>query len=171
MAVEIDILDGPPPPGPDMEVMRLKANAVVQIFILSEMVRYVRLHWDSGKGRKGRSAPHLKVDCPLCARQVPKKVLAYLHVELSRQKKQVFLEMTPAAAEELVNCVPIGTVLRGTQAIVRRGNADHARLAVEVFPTAGSIDRERIPAEKLPWETLKRLWSANCDTDEFGPNW
>jgi len=84
----------------------------------------------------------------------------YIHFYCLYRKKEIFVELTPGAAEMLLSQVDQNVPLRGLKIRVKRsGNSVHGRLRVEVDKFASSP--ENLPEPKEAIEALTRLfgWS------------
>lgn len=167
MTYNLSFADGIPPAGPNMDIIRLKANESLQVVVLAEDIRAIFVHWNAATGRKGRSEPCQKEACSGCARRLPRKWLGYIHVWLPKKKREAFMELTSGGSEDLRNMLPPAQTLRGTSAVIQRMNGDKARLRVEIFPSPKDYDTSVFPAEKLPWETLSILWNMARDDRNF----
>lgn len=153
---KIKRVDVPSPTGaPDIRVLRLKANASIKGWILSDFLWGFVIHWNNGIRR---SSPHYDEphQCEGCKREVPKKELFYLHI-LSPQYGQVFVELSPIAAKRIQQLLEGLSSYRGAFIEVKRTAADNGRL-LATLPSYIET-RADLPPSKDPVESLAKLWA------------
>lgn len=145
----------PPPAGPKMPIIRLKGSESRDFLILSTEVNGFWSHW-TGRCTIECTLPH--ENCRGHQLGFPSKWKGYLHVYEWATKKQGFLELTPALAEQLEmqvgqrkNCV------RGMSVKVERSRANNGRVKLLVTniatpKEAGMIDEvDPLPAVRILW--------------------
>lgn len=147
----------PPPSGPQMFVHRLKAHESLNCVILGTKIVGYWTHWD---GKATLPCNGADDDCSPCKRHLPKRWKGYLHVYDTQRKRQVFLEITPVAAECIKRDIPSEQPMRGIRLNITRAAGDKARLSISVWPADTSGDPQLWPAEKHPLETLLKLWGV-----------
>jgi len=167
MGMDLCFGDDAPPPGPEMDVIRLDKSVQLQVCILSEAIRSVFVHWNQNKGSKGRTEPCFRENCKGCKFHLPRRWKGYIHCHLAKEKKEAFVEVTPGAAEDLALALPNGISLRGLNVILRRQDGKKARMRVDLMPEFLASDPSKLPEEKLPWETLARLWEVPSNGQDF----
>jgi hypothetical protein len=158
-----DRMDSCPPPGPELNVIRLKAMQTFSGVSLGTRIRGYRTHWDKGaKQTIPCFQPH--IDCDGHRRNLPQRWKGYLHVERHRrlddrrvEKEEGFLELTPVAAMDLRNGLGHIADLRGIPFTLTRLNGDKAHLRVAVF-LDHVVAVSELPPERSPYETLMRIW-------------
>jgi hypothetical protein len=143
----------PPPPGPRDEVRRLKAGDEIHFCVLSRALWGVWTHWD---GARSFPCHREKVKCQGCTAGVSARWKGYLHVFVTGERKDVFLELTPKSAELVQSQADDANDLRGISYSMSRGKGDKARLRViRIF---GRLKGEDLPPEKDPAPVLIVLW-------------
>jgi hypothetical protein len=155
--------DLPPKSGPKWWIERIAAGSGGMFTVFSRSIYGVWTHW----GLYG-SSPCLseRSKCDGCKARWPRRWKGYLHVYDFHNKRQCFLEITPAVAESISEQMGgrlEGVSLRGYRLQLRRGNGAKARLKVEVL--AGLKDGPELPEEQSPEETLVKLWKMECESD------
>jgi hypothetical protein len=148
---------------PALYVLRLKGNDRFQFRVYSSAFWGVWVHWMGD-----RSKPHLRDSnkCPGCLKKKKKEWKGYLHVHCYEKKQQVFLELTPVAAAQVIDQVGAGNTLRGIQMNVCRSEKDNGRLIVTVDQY--SKPPEKMPAEKDPQAVLLKMWDVNQGPEAGG---
>jgi hypothetical protein len=146
--------DRPPRPGPEIEVLRIKAGATGQCIILSESLWGVWTHWN---GRASEPCYSEKKDCSGCKRGYPKRWKGYLHVWDCFARREAFLELTPQSADHVL-CQAGADSLRGYRFQFQRGKGDKARLTVTLLP---SVQLQNMPEPKDPYKVLAYLWNID----------
>lgn len=159
----------PVAPGPDLFVVRMKANEKREIVIYSKEFWGVEVHFGANSTR---SSPHFKNEdlCPGCLNKVARRWKYYLHVYDYRGKRQIFLELTPGAAKQIWNLLPEGQSFRGVRMIVERGPRANAHLKINLLTPVP--DDDRLPAAKDPKPSLMKLWGYEVDgarSSDFPP--
>jgi hypothetical protein len=145
--------DIPPAAGPAMWIVRLKANEKLHCTILSEHLWGIMVHWN---GRNTEPCTGDELSCSGHQRKLPLRWKGYLHVWDHHKRTDKFLELTPTAARMLLDQVETEFPLRGQRVEIARMNGDNARLRVSV--QARINEGFKLPDEKDPEETLRKLW-------------
>lgn len=162
--------DRPPKTGPRYQVVRITEPGVHVLTILSPKVWGVQTHW-SGKGtiRCYRRSDEPPERCDNCVAQLPRRWKGYLFCvepqvvrfgansgqEVSRE---IFLELTPGAAEQIFEHEQYVPSLRGLRLkIERTRGGKNGRLNCQLYPQEVPED---LPPDRDPEETLRRLWKA-----------
>jgi hypothetical protein len=146
----------PPPNGPELLIIRLRAGKKLTCVILSHALWGVWTHWNGSRSEPCFSE---KSHCNGCKRGLPKRWKGYLHVWDFERRRQVFVELTPTAAESINNQVGLGSVLRGYRVSLERMKGDQSRLIVHVHPMHPDV--ESLPSAKDPDATLRKLWGVD----------
>lgn len=148
--------DRPPRGGPEMLVLRLKAGVTKLFAILSPSLWGVWTHW---AGSKSEPCFQDKKSCSGCKRGLPKRWKGYLHCWDYHDKREVFFELTPLAADAILEQCGEDAPLRGNRIQVVRGAGDKARLKVTVL---SAVPRDQVlPEAKDPAKTLSKLWGMD----------
>ena len=174
--------DTPPKPGPAVLVWRVEPGVGFRGQICSESLWGVWTHWDGYRTRectakyvhvdeKGKPVNKpdesdeeasqknatAKTSCRGHAANHPLRWKGYLYVWNGVLREYGFLELTPAAAEELLRQAPKDGALRGLLLRVdRAGNSMKSRLVVEL--TKSATDLTTLPQPQDPEATLRKLW-------------
>jgi hypothetical protein len=146
----------PPPNGPELLIVRLKAGKKLLCVILSQSLWGVWTHWN---GARSEPCFQERAHCNGCKRGLPKRWKGYLHVWDLERRRQVFVELTPVAAESINSQVGLGSVLRGYRVTLERMKGDQSRLIVHVHPM--HTDSDTLPPAKDPAGTLTKLWGTD----------
>lgn len=148
----------PPASGPDLLVRRLKAEEKLTFQIIAQAIAGFWVHWSKGENH---SEPCMgpKSICPGCDKDLPKRWKGFLHVGNMHNRRQEFLELTPAPAQMLLDQVGQGEVLRGLRIQCERGKGPKARVRVTVLPPLDGCPA--LPVELDPTPTLEKLWKLS----------
>jgi len=147
-----------PRPGPSFEIVRLKAGMALDGFICSDQLWGYMTHWIV-RGRKGFSVECTKgkKTCRCESDELPTRWKGYFHCWDVRRSREVFLEITPFVADELLKNVQGRESFRGLKFKATRGRgADNSRLNLTIYPYQTS---ENLPASKDPRPYLEALWA------------
>lgn len=146
--------DDPPPPGPRVEVYKVAPKVGFQGQILSSYFWGVWIHWD---GYRSRECLADTSACHGCNLEMPRRWKGYLCVWHAVHKQVGFVELTPAAANQIADLVP-GKKMRGyTLRLKRTGEKCNGRLIVDsVAAPLGPTDK--MPEALDPEDTLRKLW-------------
>lgn len=146
--------DVPPRPGPEIEVIRVEAGPGVRCQILSPAVWGVWTHWD---GARSRECTGDDASCVGHEKGWPTRWKGYLYVWSSAHKSNVFLELTPGAAAEIIRQHGDGSSLRGLLLrLDRHGTSIRAKVSVELTPCVAGV--ETLPPDLSPEPILRKLW-------------
>lgn len=148
----------PPPAGPEMLVVRIDADQTVVATIISRHLVGFQTHWTGN-----RTIPCLerKGECHGCKAGMPSRWKGYLHVWDHHRKKDVFLEMTPHSANELLEQLGAGAEMRGQRVTLKRMKGKKARVKVQWDAIHGQVASDKLPEPKDPQVTLETLWGYN----------
>lgn len=153
--------DRPPEPGPRQEILRLRANQMATLWVLSSNLEGLWTHWDAARNcskpcTRGVDERGNAIKCPACEDMLPRRWKGYLYCRDHDRKKQCFVELTPASATSLYAQVGEDIDLRGHKLKVQRGKGDKARLLLTAL---GQFDLGPVapPAESVI-QTLLALW-------------
>jgi hypothetical protein len=152
--------DTPPRSGPELPVVRLKASGSTMVVILSASLWGIWTHWN---GSKTEPCYREKKQCPACKKGLPKRWKGYLHCWDYAKKREIFLELTPTSADQLLSQCGKDVPLRGNRMNVNRGAGDKARLRLTVLT---AVPPAELPAGRDPEVTLQKLWGLD-DTLAF----
>lgn len=154
----LDVQSTPPREGPEIYILRLKANQHYSFTIFSEHVWGINVHWNGQK-----SEPHFKEDnrCPGCIARRPKRWKGYLHCFAHELGQEVFLELTPHSAHSLEGQLGAGTSYRGNRIAVKRGKGDNGRLTITLL--TASPNPTALPLGKDPQASILALWGFSAD--------
>jgi len=157
--LSINRQDRPPVGGPEMLVLRLKANQSLDAICISPSLWGCYTHWN---GRCSEPCFGEKAKCPGHKRGLPVRWKGYLHVWDCRKKRQCFVELTPTSADDLLGQVGDGVILRGMRFVLTRQSGDKARLTVSVLEGERyAVDVGKLPTPKDPFKTLAKLWGID----------
>lgn len=182
MSAPLNRQDNPPKPGPRHELWRVEPPNGFAGQIVSEAIWGVWTHWDGYRTREctakvvdpadevataeiGDSSDNESMQAPAMngtscrghAAKWPLRWKGYLHVWNSIAKSYGFLEITPAAAEELLRQAPKTGSLRGLLLVMKRhGTSIRSKIQVQLSAPAGVSDK--LPHPQDPEETLRALW-------------
>ena len=159
----LDRMRGMPEPGPETEIVRLKAGQTKSFVILSRKVHVYRTHWNQkAKQTIPCFTPH--EDCEGHRLKLPQRAKGYLHVLTQTQLEgglpkpiECFLEVTPVAHRDLLQGCGCPESLRGIAAGITRLNGVKAHLRVQTFPGA-KVDLSQLPEEKSPYASVMTMW-------------
>lgn len=165
--------DEPPRPGPSLPLMRLGAGATVRFLLLNSRLFGLWTHWVNKK-----SIPCLEpqAKCEGCKTGACRRWKGYVHAVNMHNRQEGFLELTPVAAQQLLEQAGRGNSLRGLQVQVQRGGGEKARLKIDVQFSRPLTSAEKLPEEKSPEITLNELWGRSGfrlrrpDEDEVDQN-
>lgn len=153
-AKQLNRQDVPPKPGPEIEVIRVDKGPGVAVQIVSNEIWGVWTHWD---GRRSRECTGEGLMCVGHSNNWPSRWKGYLHVWCPHRKSYCFLELTPAAAQELNRQKGGLPSLRGCLLrMSRHGNSIRAKINVELTPSVGG--GASLIAEQSPEPILRKLW-------------
>lgn len=150
--------DEPPRPGPNLPLMRVGANGVVRFLILSSRMFGLWTHWIN---KKSMPCVEPSSKCEGCKVGACRRWKGYLHAVNMHNRQEGFLELTPIAAQQLLQQAGIASVLRGLQVQVQRGGGDKARMKIDVQYSRPLLSSDPIPEEKSPEVTLNELWGRS----------
>lgn len=153
--------DRPPRIPKTMHLRRLKAGERFHGILLAPLWG-VWTHWN---GNRSEPCFKKKVSCPGHRKGLPSKWKGYFHVWNLLERAEEFLEVSPVAADQILDCLTTGHPARGHRVTILRGNGTKARLKVEVNESVP--DAESLPQPKDPNKTLRRLWGIADDDGEF----
>lgn len=149
--------DVPPPAGPEAEIVRIKSANPHWFVILSASLWGVWTHWN-GK----RSEPctgDTKLVCEGHKREYPLRWKGYLYCYSHEHRKHVFLELTPVAAQSILDQLPTGENLRAYRLEMKRSSdAKGSRLKATVHPPLRKPDE--LPKAEDPERHLWKLWNS-----------
>lgn len=147
-----------PREGPEVFILRLKANQLFSFTLLSDKHTGVWAHW---QGKK--SGPHFKEEdrCPGCISRQPKRWKAYVHAFCHELGQEVFVELTPHSAQSLENQIGKGVNYRGNRFQAKRGKADNGRLTITMLQAISSP--AALPPAKDPMPSIMALWGIFAD--------
>lgn len=153
----------PPAPGPRYPITRVTVGDSARMFtILAETLFGLWTHWT---GRTSMPCLNHGMDCSGCRSAQPKRWKGYLHSFDHEKKDECFLELTPAACQELIQQAGREKDLRGLRLHLRRTKGGkHGRLNVQVLPAIG--DNSRLPPARSPILTLSSLWGPMLPKSE-----
>lgn len=144
--------DEPPPPGPRMEIRRVKANQRWQFIVLGQPWGC----WTHWVDDHGEPCIEPRKECPGCKRQKPLRWRCYVHVWNIIRQNDEFLELTALVRAQLDDLLPTGEPYRGQRIEVVRGRGDKARMGLVLLPPCEV--RGKLPDAKDPFPTLCKLW-------------
>lgn len=152
--------DRPPAPGPANEIVRVGSTGEAYGYCLSHSLEGYWMHWD---GNRTQACSKDDGECKLCMRGFSNRWKGYIHFHCLYRKKEIFVELTPGAAEMLLSQVDKEASLRGLKIRIKRsGNSVHGRLRVEVDKYASCPENLAEPKEAI--DALTRLfgWSEKA---------
>ena len=146
--------DTPPKAGPSHEVVRCDPGCKVWVQVLSERIWGCWTHWD---GNRSRECTGEDGGCFGHSQNWPTRWKGYLYAFDPTRKQCVFVEITPAAAEEILRLSPTNGNLRGmVLKMERRTNAKRSGILVELVAPMG--DPDKLPKPEDPEPILRKLW-------------
>jgi hypothetical protein len=159
----LDQMDRMPHPGPEIEIVRLKAAQTRHFIACGNFIQVYRTHWDQAhKQTIPCFTPHEQCEGHL--KKLPQRAKGYLHCLLSSRlddkstkETECFLELTPVAAQDLRLGCNNPRVLRGVHFSLTRLNGAKAHLKVAVWPNSGRRD-SALPEPRSAYESLMRMW-------------
>lgn len=149
----LDVQPLPPRVGPEIYILRLKANQLYTFTIFSPSMWGIFVHWNGKK-----SEPHFTQEdrCPGCISRRPKRWKGFLHCFCHELGQEVFLELTPASAHSLIGQLGSAGTMRGNRIQAKRGKGDNGRLIITVLTAVTSPDA--LGPAKDPQESIMALW-------------
>lgn len=163
---ELRTSNEPPSPGPRDHVVRVKAGEEHTFISCSSALWGVWTHWIND-----RTEPCIlpAVECNGCKKQAPVRWKGYLHCYDTAGRRSVFLELTPATAQQLIELSKPNTDLRGLSFRISRGNGGKAHLRVAW--AGGRYAVNDLPPSRDPKQVLTILWQMPNRKKRFGePN-
>jgi hypothetical protein len=158
MGEDLNRQDTPPKPGPARPIIRVQGDEPTIVHIASNRLWGVWTHWD---GHRSQPCFQANEECEGCKKGHPKRWKGYLHAWSVKLKREIFLELTPTTAENLLAQLPNGQDLRGLWIKCSRVNGQRqARIKVEIIEPPNSWPTMKMPL-KDPRETLDLLWGLN----------
>lgn len=154
--LSLDITSEIPKAGPEIYILRMKANKMFTFTILSEHPYGIWVHWNGKK-----SEPHFKQEdrCPGCLAKRSKRWKCYLHTFCVNLSQEVFLELTPHSAKSLEGQLGAGQSYRGNRIQVQRTASDNGRLLISLLTR---IDpKTPLPPQRDPLESILSLWGID----------
>lgn len=151
-----------PKSGPEIFILRLKANSNHTMTVLGDEIVGIWVHW-TGK----KSEPHYEPseECRACLQKRPKRWKGFLHCFDHVLGQEVFLELTPASASNLAKQLPKTGALRANRFSIRRGAGDSARMQIQLLTVAQQP--EALPPQRDPRPSILKLWGID-DTEKEG---
>lgn len=144
----------PPKPGPRSEIVRVTTTNWQVFTIISTAIFGQHIHWAGGRSHECTKD---KSSCEGCMKLWPEKWKGYIHCFHHDTRKQVFLEMTPHLAAQLLELIPENETLRGFQIRVQKSKGGaKGRYYVELLKVR--LTEDRMTEEKDPYPTLRFLW-------------
>lgn len=155
------LFSGPkvPATGPQIIIKTLRSGESVEGYLLTENGTSFEVHWNSNKGKKGRSERCLgeEQECPGCFAGLPKRWKGYLPIVDAKNRSTIILELTPGTALSLNDLIGgyenrIGLFLRFS----RQPGGDRTRIRVQLlnqFPVSA-----KMPEPPNVQEALEKLW-------------
>lgn len=154
--------DTPPPPGPSLPIVRIKAGEIRPFLILSSFIQGFFTHWN---GRVSVPCMDPKDLCHGCRTNQPTRWKGYLHTLDMTSSRECFVELTPASAEMISLQHDSRESLRGFRLELKRTTAANGRLRLQILP---KIDRlTDLPAGKDPLISLQQLWGCTPSQTEL----
>lgn len=145
-------VEGPPPRGPDVWIVRVRPKIAFVGQIVSDSVWGVMVHWE-GRTRECNG----EENCERCHAGLSNKYLGYLYCWDSFRKEYIFLELTGDAVEELWRLAGTKDKLRGLIIEARRrGDGPKTGLVISIREPVN--DTSSLPEPRDPEEVLRRLW-------------
>jgi hypothetical protein len=165
----VDFDDNIPKVGPELFILRMKADRRLTFQLWGTRIRGIWTHWSGPK-----SIPHFRDEsiCPGCLQGKPTRWKGYLHCYCVEMRQEVFLELTPASARSLRDQIHDPANMRGGVIQVKRGTGDNGRLYISILSHVPNV--EALPKEKDPRPSILKLWgiseekSAGWLADEAG---
>lgn len=155
-APQVAFEDEIPDDGPELFMLRLKANQKFTMNVYGTKIRGVFYHWVSGG-----SEPHYEPskDCPGCKSAQNKKWKGYLHCYCVEMRQEVFLELTSNSAKSLKHQLGNIPNLRGSIFQIKRTASDQGRLYISIL--APHSQPQVLPPEKDPRQSILALYGFN----------
>lgn len=146
-------------------VLRLKGEEKRVFSICSAKIFGVETHWTK-QGTRPCVLPHS--ECQGHVNGDPLRWKGYLHVFDHKERAYVMLELTPRAANMLIEQTPNRPSLRGTRIQVARSRSGKGRLVVDILPPAMHLND--LAPEESPVRSLLNLWELRPSDvpGEFG---
>lgn len=153
----------PPKSGPEIYILRLKANEKFSFQVFSPDIFGIWVHWSGAK-----STPHFTDTgrCPGCRNEDPMRWKGFVHAHCIEKKQDVFLELTPASANSLRDQLGVGETLRGKCIFVNRTKGDNGRLLIRVMQ--GHLPSDALPPALDPQKSIMALWGIREKAPQGG---
>jgi hypothetical protein len=154
---------------PYVEIVRISKARPLFFVCLSNALWGVWVHWN---GRASEPCTgETKIECEGHRRGLPLRQKFYVHAIREDGGKEVFVELTPGAATELLSFFQEGEPLRGYRLECwRSSDTKGARYHCRAFPA--KVPAASLPPELDPEPYLWRLWGVArgpMDTEPIGP--
>lgn len=150
----------PPKPGPSSEVIRVKSEQVQKFLVLSRAVFGQWIHYYANRSHECTLE---KGTCTRCQQGWPRKWKGYIHAVQLSNNARVFVELTPAAFDLVVQVIPEKEDLRGLIVGISKtkgGAKGRYRIHVEGVRR----DPVQLPEEQDPYPILTYLWNVKNPT-------
>jgi len=148
--------DRPPMLGKVHHVIKVLSTSPQGFAVCSEAIQGYWTHWN---GKRTTPCFGGKGKCDGCKNALSRRWKGFLFVQTTDGQVTGWLELTPLAAERLLNRMPEGAAVRGIQILVFRERAGKkSPLAVEIAGV--SPHALTLPPAPDVEKTLHRLWDA-----------
>jgi hypothetical protein len=144
--------------GPELFVRRLKAGESILVVVLSDKCEGFNSHWT---GLYSTLCTEPTTECLGHQRGDPLRWRAYLHVVNLHDQKEIFLELTKGAWEQICAQIACDQSWRGLRFNLKRLAGDAARLKVEMLAPWASYSKSELPPAKDPEQSLVNLYRKN----------
>jgi hypothetical protein len=151
--MEIYRENNPPPPGPEFQIKRLRANQEITLLVASPSIWGFWVHW---VGERSEPCWKDKKRCSGCRTGKPIRWKGYLFGVDQEARTALYLEITPQAARNLSDALPGTGSFRGKLLRFRRLAGDRARMLVSQVSSQDLSDK--VMADRDPYPTLAKLW-------------
>jgi len=143
----------PAKPYDGIPLLRTPPAGAIAGTILSDNIIGTMTHWAGG-----RTQPHERDNCLLCANKVPYRFHAYLAFLSDRNGRQAVIELTAGPAEILRAWRIQHITLRGTHFVARRTiKRSNGKVAIDLSP--GTIAPAQLPTACNCAEFMSAMWN------------
>jgi hypothetical protein len=147
--------DTPPPSGPKLKVIRIKANEGCNVALFGTVVHGFWTHYG------GRTEPctEPREHCEGCQKQWPSRWKGYVHCLREDTLQEGFLELTKLNRDTILSHTGSEKLMRGSRLKLQRGKGDKTALRMLLLRGWGAEHPgEEMPEEHDPEDTLRSLF-------------
>jgi len=147
--------DTPPAAGPTLKIFRIKGGKSGTFALFGSRIHGFWTHW---AGSCSEPCTDPVQECVGHQREWPLRWKGYLHCFWQERSEEGFVELTPAARDDILMQLGGEGELRGARVTIARGAGDKTRLKIGILARWKAWAGSEVPPEKDPEPTLLKLW-------------